>query len=84
MLISKKTVFTTVFVSLLGILSKSSVFTLATLLAFFCLYVDFCFCRNVSTKNLSLQILHYMNKEIVSLLRGENDQCHRKPICKCW
>lgn len=84
MLISKRTVFTTVVVSLLGLFSKSSVSALAKLLPFICLYLEFCFCRNMSTENLSWQIFHDMNKEIVAVLRGKNDLLHRKAIYKSW
>jgi len=73
MLISERTVLTTVVVSLLGILLKTSVPALAKLLAFFCLYLDICFCRNMSTENLSLQILHDTNKETVGVLIGKKD-----------
>lgn len=63
MLISKRTVLTILVVSLLGTLSRSSVSALTKLLACFCPCLDFCSCRNVRTENLSLHILHYINKD---------------------
>lgn len=80
MLISKRAVLTTILATFLGILSQSSESALAMLLAFLCLCLDLSFCRTVSTQNLSMQILHDMNEDIVGVLAGKNDLLHRKAI----